>query len=177
MSKSDFRNILIILLVLILLFTFVPILYMLVFSQQNGFHMGMGMMSNMGIHMFAMFIPFWVFLLGFIIALIGLVYVVGQQSSPSIYREEMSSEKYEREEGSIEDILKVLRDDERRVVELLINKGGKILQKDIRWELNMSRLQVHRVLERLEERNIVVRRPVGNTNEVRLSDWLMDKIK
>jgi hypothetical protein len=35
----------------------------------------------------------------------------------------------------------------------------------------MSRLQVHRVVSRLVERNLVTFRAVGNTNELSIAGW------
>jgi uncharacterized membrane protein len=37
----------------------------------------------------------------------------------------------------------------------------------------MSRLKTHRIVARLEERNLVVVAKFGNTNEVSLAPWLV----
>ncbi len=79
--------------------------------------------------------------------------------------------------SDLEDILKVLKPDERKVVELLLEHGGKMLQRDIRWEAGFSRLKTHRVISRLIERGIVKKIPIGNTNQIILEDWLIKKIK
>jgi uncharacterized membrane protein len=71
-----------------------------------------------------------------------------------------------------EAIVKTLTDEERRVIEVLKNHGGKYLQKYIRKEAGLSRLKTHRILVRLADRGIVTLKKTGNTNEVQLSEWL-----
>jgi len=154
-----------------------------------GFGLSMPMMPwmmNEGPHMFGMFIPFWSIFLILLVLLAGVIYILTTDRGRGLYTKEgrrvvveepLASEPPASPAGDEEepDIFKVLKPDERRVVELLIRNGGVMLQKDLRWELGMNRVQIHRVLERLEERNIVVRRSVGNTNEVRLADWLLER--
>lgn len=77
---------------------------------------------------------------------------------------------------TINDLLRVLKPDEKRVVELLIENNGKMLQKEIRWSLGYTRLKTHRIIEGLVERNIVKRRKVGSTNEIILSEWIMERL-
>jgi hypothetical protein len=72
----------------------------------------------------------------------------------------------------LESIMKTLTDDERKVVEVLKVHEGKYLQKYIRGEAGLSRLQTHRVVARLAERGIVTLETMGNTNQVVLADWL-----
>lgn len=130
----------------------------------------------MGMHMFNMFIPFWFLLFFFLVVILGLIYMASQKSYRELDRP--VSNRVSRPAGEVmdePDVFKVLRPDEKMVVDLLIKNGGKMLQKDLRWDLGMSRVQIHRVVERLEERNIVSRRPVGNTNEVILADWILKK--
>ena len=69
-------------------------------------------------------------------------------------------------------VLKTLKEDERKVVDVLISHDGKYLQKYVRKEAGLSRLKTHRVLARLAERGIVTLEKTGNTNEVRIADWL-----
>ena len=72
----------------------------------------------------------------------------------------------------LESIIKTLSDDERKVIEVLAAHEGKYLQKYIRNEVGLSRLQTHRVVARLAERGIVTLEKTGNTNNVLLADWL-----
>ena len=72
-------------------------------------------------------------------------------------------------------ILRVLKPDELRVVEMLLDHEGSYLQKWIAKDGGMSRLQAHRVVSRLTERKLVTVARSGNTNEVSLAPWLMGK--
>jgi len=78
-------------------------------------------------------------------------------------------------ESAYSSVLKTLNGDERKVLEVLQKHQGKYLQKYIRSETGLSRLQTHRILARLAERGIVVLEKTGNTNQVRLSEWLTQK--
>jgi len=65
-----------------------------------------------------------------------------------------------------------LTNDERKVVEVLTSHDGKYLQKYIRNDAGLSRLQTHRIVARLAERGIVTLEKTGNTNMVVLANWL-----
>lgn len=69
-------------------------------------------------------------------------------------------------------VLKTLTADERKVLEVLSAHDGEYLQKYIRNETGLSRLQTHRIVARLAERGIVTVEKTGNTNTVHLADWL-----
>jgi uncharacterized membrane protein len=69
--------------------------------------------------------------------------------------------------------LRLLHDDEKRVVEALTKAGGSMLQKDISYELKLSRVKTHRVLVGLIERGIVKAEKQYNTNLITISAWLM----
>jgi len=71
-----------------------------------------------------------------------------------------------------ESVLKTLTKDERKVVEVLTSHNGRYLQKYIRNEAGLSRLQTHRIVARLAERGIVTLEKTGNTNMVVLANWL-----
>ena len=72
----------------------------------------------------------------------------------------------------LESIVKTLTEEERKVVDVLATHDGKYLQKYIRNEVGLSRLQTHRIVARLAERGIVTLEKTGNTNQVLLADWL-----
>ena len=76
-------------------------------------------------------------------------------------------------ESPLDVTIKLLHDDERRVVEALAKSGGSKLQKDISYELKLSRVKTHRVLVGLIERGIVKAEKHYNTNMITLSAWLM----
>ena len=68
-------------------------------------------------------------------------------------------------------VLRTLKPEERRVVEVLDVHGGKYLQKYITKEAGLSRLKTHRVVAALSERGIVQVEHRGNTNDVTLAKW------
>jgi uncharacterized membrane protein len=86
-------------------------------------------------------------------------------------------EKETREKKTVEtplDVtLRLLHDDEKRIIEVLAKAGGSMLQKDISYELELSRVRTHRVLVGLIERGIVKAEKQYNTNRITLSAWLM----
>ena len=76
-------------------------------------------------------------------------------------------------EPALQSVLRVLKDDERAVVETLVSEGGTMLQKDIRWKTGFSRVKTHRILLRLVKRGVVSAEKYFNTNKITLADWLM----
>ena len=74
-----------------------------------------------------------------------------------------------------ESVSKTLTEEERKIITVLNVHQGKYLQKYIRNETGLSRLQTHRIIARLAERGIVSLEKTGNTNQVYLSSWLQQK--
>ncbi|MGO8805453.1 MAG: helix-turn-helix transcriptional regulator [Candidatus Bathyarchaeia archaeon] len=74
--------------------------------------------------------------------------------------------------NSCEVILKTMTPEEQKVLNTLIAHQGKYLQKYVVKEAELSRLKTHRIVARFAERGIVTVKPVGNTNEVTISDWV-----
>jgi len=64
-------------------------------------------------------------------------------------------------------LLRVLPSDERVVVELLL-EDGRLEQTYIVAESGLSKVKVSRILSRLEQRGIIEKKPLGNTNLVKL---------
>ncbi|MBE0512184.1 hypothetical protein IBX38_03945 [Candidatus Bathyarchaeota archaeon] len=83
----------------------------------------------------------------------------------------------EKGESALGAVLRVLNDDERKVIETLVAEGGTMLQKDIRWKTGLSRVKTHRVLFRLAKRGIVSAEKYYNTNKITLADWLTKEKK
>jgi uncharacterized membrane protein len=77
--------------------------------------------------------------------------------------------------SAYESVSKTLTDDERKIINTLQAHNGKYLQKYIKAETGLSRLQTHRILARLADRGIVSLEKTGNTNQVVLADWLKQK--
>jgi uncharacterized membrane protein len=74
--------------------------------------------------------------------------------------------------SAYDSVLKTMTADERKVIEVLKKHDGEYLQKYIRSETALSRLQTHRIVARLAERGIVTLEKMGNTNTVLLATWL-----
>ena len=74
--------------------------------------------------------------------------------------------------NSCEVILKTMTPEEQKVLNTLIAHQGKYLQKYVVKEVGLSRLKTHRIVARFAERGIVTVKPVGNTNELTISDWV-----
>jgi uncharacterized membrane protein len=76
--------------------------------------------------------------------------------------------------GATSVVLRTLKPDERKVVEVLDIHGGTYLQKYITKEAGLSRLRTHRIIATLSERGIVHVERLGNTNEVSLVKWFQE---
>jgi len=74
----------------------------------------------------------------------------------------------------LEVALRLLDENERRVVEALVAEGGSMLQKDISIDLGFSRVKTHRVVQSLVKRGLVTAEEHFNTNKVTLVDWLTE---
>jgi len=75
----------------------------------------------------------------------------------------------------IEIALRLLESDEKRVVKALIDAGGSMLQKEISWKTNFSRVKTHRILVRLIRRGVVTSEKYYNTNKITLAEWLINQ--
>ncbi len=66
-------------------------------------------------------------------------------------------------------VLRLLDGDERRLMRVILESSGDILQRDLVAATAFSDAKVSRLLDRLEERGLVVRERRGMTNRVRLT--------
>jgi len=89
--------------------------------------------------------------------------------------EKPSISAVEKEESALDAVLRILKEDEKKVIETLAAEGGTMLQKDIRWKTGLSRVKTHRILYRLAERGLVSAEKYYNTNRITLADWLMEE--
>lgn len=69
--------------------------------------------------------------------------------------------------------MKLMSPNERMVVEALLDNHGEMLQKDLHYDLDLSRVQAHRIVQALTQRDIVTVEDHYNTKKVRLADWLL----
>jgi hypothetical protein len=81
----------------------------------------------------------------------------------------------EKGESTFDAVLRILKEDEKKVIETLVAEGGTMLQKDIRWKTGFSRVKTHRILYRLAERGLVSAEKYYNTNRITLANWLMEE--
>jgi len=140
----------------------------------RGYGMGGGMSAG---------VPrsFWLilFVVPLVAALAGLGYVLVFPSLGDEKPEQKPSPvpTVERGESVLDAVLRVLNDEERKVIETLVAEGGTMLQKDVRWKTGLSRVKTHRILFRLGKRGIVSAEKYYNTNKITLADWLTKEAK
>ncbi len=134
-----------------------------------------GMMGSTTQHLTA---PWYMLLLPFLlfIPLIGGVLMVGYFALYPEIRTGSSPVALQSQTGSLpasfESVMKTMKPEEQRLLEILKAHNGVYLQKSLRTESGLTRLKVHRIVSRLAERGIVTVREAGNSNEVSLADWL-----
>jgi len=64
---------------------------------------------------------------------------------------------------------RLLEGDERTLYQLVASSGGEILQKDIVAKKIFSKAKVTRLLDKLEEKRVIVRERHGMTNKVKIA--------
>ncbi len=77
------------------------------------------------------------------------------------------------ESDKIDIALRLLNENEKQIVEALIEHGGEMLQKDLTYELGLTRVQTHRAIQSLIDREIVTTEDHFNTKKVTLAEWLI----
>jgi predicted transcriptional regulator len=115
-----------------------------------------------------------------VIGIVGLgYYLLYPQMRISAMQPAAASEKIAQKTSSstlpYESVSKTLTEEERKIIEVLNNHNGKYLQKYIRNETGLSRLQTHRIIARLADRGIVSLEKTGNTNQVIMASWLQNQ--
>nr|WP_281085326.1 hypothetical protein [Methanosarcina acetivorans] len=70
-------------------------------------------------------------------------------------------------------LLKALEGDERKAIELIVNRGGRILQNELVNSLDFSKAKVSRVLMNLERRGIIDKKKYGLTNCISIAEGLV----
>lgn len=73
-------------------------------------------------------------------------------------------------------LLRALEGDERKAVEIIASKGGRILQNELVNSLDFSKAKVSRVLMNLERRGIIIKKKYGLTNCISIADELKDNV-
>ncbi|MDN5327615.1 MAG: hypothetical protein PWP03_253 [Candidatus Woesearchaeota archaeon] len=93
----------------------------------------------------------------FVLAGIGVFMIISGKK----YHEELTEK-----EKKLERILGNLKEDEKRICELIKESGGAIFQSELVEKTNFSKVKVSRILDKLEGRGIIERRRRGMTNLV-----------
>jgi len=89
-------------------------------------------------------------------------------------------QKLNPEEGflaSFEGVMRVLREDERKVCMAIWKEGGTALQKDVRWVTGLSKVKTHRVVTRLASRGVIMVEKEDKGNRLSLASWLCKNTK
>ncbi len=71
-----------------------------------------------------------------------------------------------------EDSSHLLRDDERKIVQLLLENDGQMRQYELDHMTGLNKVRVHRILKALEDRGVVEIQKIGKVNNVRLRKGL-----
>lgn len=71
----------------------------------------------------------------------------------------------------IKENLKDLKGDEKTVYELIKNSDGYILQSDLITKTGFSKVKVSRIIDKLELKNLVIRRRRGMSNVIILKEF------
>jgi len=86
------------------------------------------------------------------------------------------SEKYEKKITKIHKnaslTLKFLNGEEKSIMNSILNHQGKITQSEIVKDTGLSRVKIFRSLKKLEEKDIIQKKPNGMTNSIELEEEL-----
>ncbi|MBU1135730.1 MAG: hypothetical protein KKG13_04430 [Nanoarchaeota archaeon] len=82
--------------------------------------------------------------------------------------EEVKTETKQHDEDRMRVVTSVLREDERKIVDILEKHEGKVIQKTLVRETDFSKAKVSRLVKNLKERGIVDAEPIGRTTKVTL---------
>ena len=93
-----------------------------------------------------------------------------RENSPENPREELRNAADNIEPTDV--LLRALEGDERKAVELIVQRGGRILQNELVNSLDFSKAKVSRVLMNLERRGIIDKKKYGLTNCISIADEL-----
>lgn len=78
----------------------------------------------------------------------------------------------EKEMKSVKDDVtnSLLLPEEKKVIAELRKQGGQFTQKKLARETGLTKVKIHRVLNKLEEKNLIERQPYGSTKMVTLKE-------
>lgn len=79
--------------------------------------------------------------------------------------------------GQTDAVLRALEGDERKIVKIIMENKGEILQNELVNTLNFPKAKVSRILMNLERRKIIIKKKYGLTNHISLADDIRGEIK
>lgn len=137
-------------------------------------HMGGGMMGGTNDPYLGYFgVLFTVLIAIVVVSVAALIYfIVFPELKIDQTKTRKSKSVDSKKPEAIESIRRTLNEDEKKLLMVLESHNGKYLQKYLGKEAGLTRLKTHRILARFAERGIIALEKKGNTNEVRLKDWL-----
>ncbi len=113
----------------------------------------------------------WV-IIGLLTVIIGYLWYNGRNKGlPDLILDEPV--QLVKETDKMDVAMKLMSPNERMVVEALLDNHGEMLQKDLHYDLDLSRVQAHRIVQALTQRDIVTVEDHYNSKKVRLADWLL----
>jgi len=74
---------------------------------------------------------------------------------------------------NIKMVMDFLDDDERKVLKEIINANGLMLQSELTQKF--GKLKTHRIIRRLQQKNVVTISDIGKTNEIKIKPELKKK--
>jgi uncharacterized membrane protein len=137
-------------------------------------HMGGGMMGGTNDPYLGYFGILFTILIVLVLASVGalIYFIVFPELKIGQTRIQINNIDTSKKSEAIESIRKTLNDDEKKILEVLEYHNGTYLQKYLGKEAGLTRLKTHRILTRFAERRLITLEKKGNTNEVKLKDWL-----
>ncbi len=78
------------------------------------------------------------------------------------------------EESKLEAIRPTLTERERKIIDIVIEEGGKVSQKKLRHLSDIPKSSLSRITDELQRKNLIEKIPVGQTNEIRLHRNLVE---
>jgi len=110
----------------------------------------------------------FVFVLAAVVIVLFMKYKKREKEMPP------SEPKEIKPDGHMKDVLQALDENERTLLEFLMQRGGKSLQNKMTRELGWPKSSMSRALGGLEARNIIKTEKLGRIKRVELSEWFLN---
>ena len=111
------------------------------------------------------------FLVGFIIiAIVGMIFYFMTEDK----KEEKPVEKIKK---NTKITLNFLSKDEKKIVEKIIEEGGKTGQYELSHLEGLSKVKVHRILQNLEKKGVIHKEKFGKVNKIALNKEIYETLK